>query len=47
MNTPNTESGSNKEKDKRKAADMTEAASTRPSNFIRTIIAEDLKANNN
>ena len=47
MNTPNTEPGSNKEKDKRRAADMTEAASARPSNFIRTIIEEDLKANKN
>jgi len=47
MNTPNNEPGSNKEKDKMKAANMTEAASTRHSNFIRTIIEEDLKANKN
>jgi glutaminyl-tRNA synthetase len=47
MNTPNTEPGSNKKKDKRKATDMTEAASARPSNFIRAIIEEDLKANKN
>ena len=47
MNTPDAEPGSNKEKDKRRAIDMTEAASARPSNFIRTIIEEDLKLNKN
>jgi glutaminyl-tRNA synthetase len=47
MKTPNTELGSNKEKNKRKISDMTKAASAQPSNFIRTIIEEDLKANKN
>jgi len=45
MKSPNTESSNNKKKKEKKTTNMSTASSAPPSNFIREIITEDLKAN--